>query len=162
MKKILSAILACVVITAAFSGCGELYHRVRDSLTIRDYPFLHPREEIVHIEIGILRSCEASPGEPDLTVETLAVIPEEEWQTLLDRLCALTCRGKLIGDPAYLYPDKEVIHIVYENGDYESINDYAQATYKNGRYKRESWNWFDSSEFQALIDQTLAEAEKNR
>lgn len=44
---------------------------------------------------------------------------------------------------------------------YESINDYAQATYKNGRYKRESWNWFDSSEFQALIDQTLAEAEKS-
>ncbi|MDD7647237.1 MAG: hypothetical protein PUJ35_08345 [Ruminococcus bromii] len=161
MKKIFSAILACVVIATAFSGCGKLYHRVNDFLTIRDYPFLHPREEIVHIEIGITRSCEASPGEPDLTVETLAVIPEEEWQTLLDRLCTLTCREILIGDPPVLYTDEKVIHIVYENGDYESINDYAQATYKNGRYKRESWNWFDSSEFQALIDQTLAEAEKS-
>lgn len=158
MKKIFSAILACVVIATAFSGCGKLYHRVNDFLTIRDYPFLHPREEIVHIEIGILRSCEAFPG---VAVETLAVIPEEEWQTLLDRLCALTCR-RGFGDPAYLYPDKEVIHIVYENGDYESINDYAQVTYKNGHYSRESYSWFDSSEFEALIDQTLAEAEKNR
>lgn len=155
MKKILSAILACVVIITAFSGCGKLYHRVNDFLTIRDYPFLHPREEIVHIEIGILRSCEAFPG---VAVETLAVIPEEEWQTLLDRLCALTCR-RGFGDPAYLYPDKEVIHIVYENGDYESINDYAQVTYKNGHYSRESYSWFDSSEFEALIDQTLAEVE---
>ena len=162
MKKILSAILACVVIATAFSGCGKLYHRVNDFLTIRDYPFLHPREEIVHIEIGITRSCEASPGEPDLAVETLAVIPEEEWQTLLDRLCALTCRKILIGDPPVLYTDEEVIHIVYENGDFESISAKGQATYKNGRYKREVKNWFETSEFEALIDQTLAEVEKNR
>lgn len=175
MRKGVKAIVMFLLVVFCLSGCSAV-GKAWDHLTICPYPFLHPAEDIVDIRIGITHNSDSETGEflaeRAKRLETIATIPPEQWELLLERFSAIECRERIIGDPGELGSEETVIYIAYRNGDFELIDSYAQGTYTTiafrvkwlkdyGQYFfAESKYSLDSAAFDALIRQTLKELEE--
>ncbi|MBQ2667928.1 MAG: hypothetical protein IJF56_04795 [Clostridia bacterium] len=175
MRKGIKVIVLFMLVIFCLSGCSAM-GKAWDHLTICPYPFLHPAEDIVDIRIGITHNSDSETGEflveEAKRLETIATIPPEQWETLLERFSAIECREIRITDPGELQNEETVIYIAYRNGDFELIDSHAQGTYKANafrikrfedygqHYSRTSYYTLDSVAFDALIRQTLEELEE--
>jgi len=174
MRKGIKVIVLFMLVIFCLSGCS-LIGKAWDHLTICPYPFLHPAEDIVDIRIGITHNSDSETGEflveEAKRLETIASIPPEQWELLLERFSVIECRDR-IGDPGELHSEETVIYIAYRNGDFELIDSYAQGTYTINKvrekffsddtpnYTNTSDYGLDPAAFDALIRQTLEELEE--
>ena len=154
MRKIVRNIVLFALVAFCLTGCSRT----------RDYPFMHPAEEIVDMRIGIVRAKSSDAGEflagGVERLETLAVLSPEQQLALLERFASVPC-WKCSSNPLNLPADSTVIYIAYQNGDFEFASIFGQYEYYNERqyYSPDSIYYLDKYAFNALIKKTLVEIE---
>ena len=145
MKKILVLSILVVLILLGLAFCN----------TERDYKFIHPESEIVEIAFGKIEK--ADDGESDGIEHVF--IPDRTFSgnkitEILNAFKQMKC-FYIATDPHSMYAGTLGMKILYSNGDFEITNDFAQATYKSGRYKSTGYYCFEAEEFLAFLENYL-------
>ena len=167
MRKIIQNIALFSLVAFFLASCSK----------ICDYPFLHPAEEITDIRIGIIHDESSEVGEllaeNAVKLETIAILPQEQWAAFLEDLSSVTGWTTGFGPPPLLYTGHTVVYIQYQNGDFELIHFSSCGVYAapqgimsrmlfgNTQFYSNSGGYcLDENAFNALIDQTLSEIEE--
>ena len=166
MRKIIQNIVLLAIVLFCLTGCSE----------VCDYPFLHPAEEITDIRIGVIHDESSEIGEllagDAVRLESMATLPPEQWAAFLADFASVSCWKIGYGPPPLLYTGTTVIYIKYQNGDFELIHSSSCGSYAAPQgiiskiffgntpfYSNTGGYYFDENQYNALINQTLAEIE---
>lgn len=142
MKKIIS-FLSFFVTFLFLTSC----------LSPDEYSFLHDVYEIDNITIVKVGVDEENGSPPEL--ECIIIIEDE--QAFLEEFLALECY-RIWNDPSGVYLGEYAIKFEYQNGDYELISEFGQATYSYNEYYKEmyynkynGWYAFHGEELKTFI-----------
>ena len=143
MIKKLIVVLMVMTAILCLSGC----------FTDVDYDFIQPSENIVKVELVIVIDTQEPIKKPlneilpEFTV--ISELQDSEYVSFVDDLKNISF-NRFYTDPGYMFSGEEAIKIIYANGDYELINDAAQATYQNKKYERTGYYCITRKDYSEL------------
>ena len=118
-----------------------------------DYQFMQPYENIVKVELIKVGETKNTNNKPlDQILPEFIVIkelPDSEYANFVNDLKNISF-NRYYTDPGYMFTGEEAIKIIYTNGDFELINDGAQATYKNEKYSRTGYYCMEEEDYNKL------------